>query len=58
MTHGAKSDPLASQYSGPIKEGTDLHDTLLDERRRVVDEDNEGVWLDEFVHHLLKHEVR
>lgn len=24
----------------------------------MVDQDNEGLWLDELVHHLLKHEVR
>lgn len=24
----------------------------------MVDQDNEGLWLDELVHHLLEHEVR
>lgn len=24
----------------------------------MVDKDDEGLWLDELVHHLLKHEVR
>lgn len=24
----------------------------------MVDQDDEGLWLDELVHHLLKHEVR
>ncbi len=36
----------------------DLHDALLYERRRVVDQDEKSLWLDEFVHHLLQQEVR
>lgn len=35
----------------------DLHDPLLDEGRGVVDQDNEGLRLDELIHHLLQHEV-
>lgn len=55
---------LDSLYSNQINllhitsDCTHLHDTLLDERRRVVDQDNEGLRLDELVHHLLQHEVR
>ena len=37
---------------------TGLHDALLDERGGVVDEHDERLWLDEFIHHLLQHEVR
>ncbi len=36
----------------------DLHDALLYERRRVVDQDEKSLRLDEFVHHLLQQEVR
>lgn len=36
---------------------TNLHDSLLNERRRVIDQDNEGLGLDELVHHLLKHKI-
>lgn len=40
-----------------MRRRTDLHDSLLDERRRVVDQDDEGLRLDELVHHLVQHEV-
>lgn len=36
----------------------DLHDALLYERRRVVDQDEKSLRLNQFVHHLLQQEVR
>lgn len=35
-----------------------LHDALLYERRRVIDQHEESLRLNEFVHHVLQQEVR